>query len=732
VPLIVAVVNGVRGLLRRTGGLAGAVKCCCGWVCAYTDAVATSKDCYPKGQQPYPTSDDTEYKTETECRKYCDNEYVCAWKSFDPGEGKECVKKGTEADPALVLSTHLTPNCDGLCVEEYYCAWKDDEPSACYPDAPPDGYQSSGPYSTMKECEDSCKKKYKCDTTSYDCTEDPDGPYDTLKDCEDNCKPNKHYCCGSLASPEDRYCYDRPCDELGLAEYGVYDTAEECNTQCKAPHYKCNTTTYDCTEDPLGPYTSLKECEDQCKQRYNCRESDYTCVPDENGPYLSEEECKKYCKATKYYCCGSAASPEDRSCYDRPCSELGLVSYGEYDDEDSCKTACKVEYFCCKDSDGAQSCYEGACPAGTELVGGPYANDTACGTVCKPKTYACREMGDGTKSCVEDPDGPYTTPDCNGDCDPARYACKDNGDGTSSCVQDKNGPYSDDACNGDCDKKKKYSCVTNPDGSKTCIEDPNGAYEDDTCGGDCLPKKYKCSPLPDGSFECIESPDGIYDEPTCGGQCDAGFFGLCCTDYGLSSASRKQCQDWGGKFYTDADAAAAGCPCDCDVGGGYCEQNGIPCANGFPQNDSRCEGVLAGTDGFEDYIARLDSYNGGPVAPCFGGDCTALNDLIAKGAKLTGWLDTHSVSLMEMSEDCCPGRSYATATKYRVFAYNCKKKEWEEAPNVLAQYDNSQSNGTQPGETCLGFYPAPVPPIPVASPREGAPVCVPKAANPLP
>jgi hypothetical protein len=335
---------------------------------------------------------------------------------------------------------------------------------------------------------------------------------------------------------------------------------------------------------------------------------------------------------------------------------------------------------------------------------------------------------------VQDKDGPYSDDTCGGDCEKKKkYSCVQQPDGSVLCAEAPNGEYEDDACGGNC-AKKKYSCITNPDGSKTCVPDPNGIYEDDTCGGDCKQKKYKCSPLPDGTLECIESPDGTYDEPTCGGQCDAGFFGLCCTDYGLSAVTRKQCQEWGGTFYTDPDAAAAGCPCDCaPIGGDYCDQNGTPCTVGGPPPDSRCEGVLAGTDGFEDYLSRLDYYYGQLLQPaCFGADCDDLRELIQKGAKIVGWIDFHSVALTELSEDCCPGRSYAEALKYQVFAYNCRKKEWEDAPNVLAKYDTEQSYGTPEGSLCLGVYPAPSPPIPVASPRKGRPVCLAPPPNPLP
>ena len=277
-PLIKAVVNGVTGLLRRNGALAGAVKCCCGWVCAYVDAVpGGDKECYPKGQQPYPTSEDTEYKNETECRKYCDQEYVCAWKSFDPANGKECVKKGTEASPLLIISTYLTTDCDGMCVDEYYCAWKDDTPSKCYPDAPPVDFDSSGPYATAPDCEDNCKKKYNCRTPDYDCIEDPDGPYDSMKECEEYCKDTQYYCCQSPGGPKE--CHLGGCP-VGMTQVGgPYADYDECDTNCKSLYYCCDDGTGErsCHPDQcpagyttVGVYTDETECNEKCPVYYVC------------------------------------------------------------------------------------------------------------------------------------------------------------------------------------------------------------------------------------------------------------------------------------------------------------------------------------------------------------------------------------------------------------------------------------------------------------------------------
>jgi hypothetical protein len=694
-PLAVAIVNGVRGLVKRAAGLASA--CCCKkWLCDPFTQTCTEDPTGP-------------YTSEKQCNENC-KRYACDLNIND-------------------------------CVED-----------------------PTGPYASLAECAADCIKRYKCNTDTYQCTEDPLGPYKTLKECEDNCKEDKYYCCGSPGTPEDRDCYTRPCSELGLDEFGVYDTPGECATACVAPHYACDPSTYTCYETPTGPYTDITLCEAECKPRYNCRTSDYTCVPDPNGPYLSVLECEQYCKAPTHYCCGSPGNPDDRDCYTQPCSELGLDDFGEYDSQEECDEKCKVDYYCCEDSEGNKFCSEDCEFDGANTVGGPYATseecektcdpkkykcetdsegnktcvespdgeyDTSdCDGQCKPKRYSCKVLEDGSKMCVEDAEGFYETDDCDGDCPKAKYSCRDNGDGTSTCVEDPNGGYDDDACGGECDKKA-YACVYSDEGIGDCVEAVGGEYDDDTCGGTC-DKTYDCVPQPDGSTLCQEQRGGAFTEPTCGGGCDDNAFGACCTDYGLSSATRKQCRDWGGDFYTDYPTAVAACPCDClPIGGSYCETNGLPCGLPIPP-DSRCEGALAGIDGFEDYLSRQENYGGDPVASCFGIGCEPLAELLAKNALLTGWVDYANVTVTESSDDCCFGRSNSTTYKYRVFAYNCKKKEWEDAPNVLSQFDNTQVSRPDPTDKCINGTPLPRPPIPDSTPRAGRPVCLAPAPNPLP
>ena len=627
----------------------------------------------------------------------------------------------------------------------------------------------AGTYNSLAECDRNCNdKKYKCDTTSYDCTEDPLGPYDTIKECEDNCKEEKYYCCGSLGNPDDRGCYDKPCDELGLASFGVYDTAKECDENCKEKHYKCDVSSYTCTEDPTGAYTDPKECQDNCKPppTYKCDTNSYDCTQDPWGPYTDLQECLDNCKEPKYYCCGSPGTPSDRDCYGQPCSEVGLDSFGEYDTPEECDDNCKpLYYYCCRQSDGSVVCTTD-CTGGVQVSGpykeadececdafrcdkstytcvqdpdGPYKTPEECESECKRK-YDCVDNGDGTKSCVEVEGGPYESSDCDKQCDP-RYDCVRNSEGDVECIQQEGGAYLSSDCDDECDKR--YSCFDNPDGSRTCIEDNiNGGYTTSNCNNECEKKKYKCSPLGDGTYECIEDPGGEYDEPTCGGQCDAGFFGLCCTDYGISNVNRQKCAEWGGTFYTDYLLAVADCGCDCAGTGGQVSILGECTETSTTSNPDHC-----GQD--FDYCSKTegqqDSYAG--YSPVFPRDDPAglLTDIVEKGAQIIGWVDGASSFANKPGDQeftqCCILGAGRFVQNVRTFALNCRRKVWEEVANIYAgapyNFDFVSGSGSTDGvngPTCLGqlILASEEPSPPQITIVPSAPTCIPPQATPLP
>ena len=569
------------------------------------------------------------------------------------------------------------------CCKKWKC---DTTTSTCTED--PDG-----PYNTERECKQQCKK-YKCDVTTYDCTEDPLGAYDTLKECEDNCKEEKYYCCGSYGSPDDRDCYPQPCEELGLAPYGVYDTPEECDDECKVTHYKCNVTTYDCTEDPTGPYTDPKVCEDNCNPppTYKCDVTNYDCTEDPLGPYDTLKECLDNCKEPRYYCCGSYGNPDDRDCYDQPCDELGLASYGDYGTQRECDANCKTTYYCCGSygSPEDRDCYTQPCDELGLASYGVYYTQKECEDECKVTYYCCGSPGS------PDDRGCYTQP-----CDEL---------GLDPFGEYKTQQECDDGC------KTYYCCGSpgNPD-DRGCYTQPCGELGLDSYG------EYKT-------------------EKECEGECKTGY---CCTDYGISSVFRKQCSDWGGTFYTDLYLAQADCGCDCDVGRDYClgvTDDDLDRCDGSARPDSpdgQCgPGPNSGLE--SEYYASGRWETGGPVALECPGDCPPLADLRAKNARIIGWYDTAEEFSREASDECCVGKAKGTRLEYRVFALNCRKQEWEEAPNVMAVFNTfiEVNFPLDPAKFCYtatGDYPPGTPSTPQAEVRYGTwPTCVPPEVNPLP
>ena len=708
----------------------------------------------------------------------------------------------------------------------------------------------SGPYTSEKECNEKCKR-YSCDTSSYTCVPDPAGPYENLAECAAVCTPDKYYCCGS--SPDDRDCYTQECEYLGLNPYGVYDTPEECDEKCKVTHYKCDTSTYDCTEDPAGPYTDLQVCKDNCEdtQYYCCQDATgarscypdecpsgtttvgvytdendcdsqcsiyyvcaqktpypvdgyecvafsdaidpslilnqyetpdcdgecppdpvyfcckddagvkdcykYGCPPDQTedgGPYSTPRECSSEC-GVKYYCCED--SDGNKTCRDDACEYYGENEVGgPYDTKDLCEPECE-KYYCCEDSNGERNCYKGNCPAGTEEKGGPYDDDVACKEAACAKVYWYCTAPD---KCESGDSGPYDSEDAclDGaaeDCKEA-YTCQDNGDGTKTCVEDPSGEYGTDDCGGNCDKPKKYACVDDQ-----CVPDDNGPYDEDTCGGNCV--KPECvvdsdcgCDAPDTYFEghgCCQ--DGQVPKPgtnqcwedgrpgtetslvatgeCCNGQCVELCIGGCCTEYGLSYVSRKKCKEWGGTFHEPGEVFDTTCGCDCaGFGGEYCFTAGVPCGNPIA-TDSQCG--PGPNSGFTAEYLSFRREEQGLFTPvnCCNGDCTPLQDLRDKGATITGWVDYCAESVTEASSECCLGTSNGYAYRYRTFVLNCRKKEWEEAPNVMACFDQSFGNRPDEAAECIGGFAQPRPEIPSSIPRDGKPTCIPRVAqNPLP
>jgi hypothetical protein len=90
-------------------------------------------------------------------------------------------------------------------------------------------------------------------------------------------------------------------------------------------------------------------------------------------------------------------------------------------------------------------------------------------------TYGCNSNG----MCVVDPNGSYTSSNCNNACvPPTKYGCNSNG----MCVVDANGSYTSSNCNNACVPPTKYGCNSNG----MCVVDANGSYTGSNCNNACV------------------------------------------------------------------------------------------------------------------------------------------------------------------------------------------------------------------------------------------------------
>ena len=73
------------------------------------------------------------------------------------------------------------------------------------------------------------------------------------------------------------------------------------------PKYSCNTSTWECSENSNGVYSSLSVCEDNCKPSgtlscpgndycYACNKTTYHCYKSSAGPYATLNMCKNHCR----------------------------------------------------------------------------------------------------------------------------------------------------------------------------------------------------------------------------------------------------------------------------------------------------------------------------------------------------------------------------------------------------------------------------------------------------
>lgn len=160
-----------------------------------------------------------------------------------------------------------------------------------------------------------------------------------------------------------------------------------------------------------------------------------------------------------------------------------FTTTGACGDTQTCRTTIRVGGQRCPDGTPAPNNDPSQCPGGNK--------------------YSCNQ----NNQCVSDPNGQYTSSNCNNACAPAKFSCNSN----NQCVSDPNGQYTSSSCNNACGGGlPRFSCNT----SNQCVLDPYGPYSNSSCGEGCgkCPEGQVWVPDPDDKFggkcEPIECPPG--------------------------------------------------------------------------------------------------------------------------------------------------------------------------------------------------------------------------------
>jgi len=182
-----------------------------------------------------------------------------------------------------------------------------------------------GNYQGLARCLNACVKqpeepikRYDCDNSTWQCKEVVDGRYSPLSNCQLLCQPG-----GGLSCPGNEYCW--ACSQATLqcyqSERGTNTSQFRCQANCKLcipKRYSCNTSTWQCEEDPNGTYPSkyLQLCKNNCVEptveptiaKYSCNTSTWQCEEDSNGTYSSLFDCNSGCieSITIRYSCNTS------------------------------------------------------------------------------------------------------------------------------------------------------------------------------------------------------------------------------------------------------------------------------------------------------------------------------------------------------------------------------------------------------------------------------------------
>ncbi len=230
---------------------------------------------------------------------------------------------------------------------------------------------------------------------------------------------------------------------------GSYSSLSDCQAQCKAPRYECNSSTWQCYEKSNGTYSSLSSCQNNCQApapRYECNTSTWQCYQKSNGSYSSLAQCQSSCY--------NQTPPPDPIRYECNTStwQCYQSSNGSYSSLAQCQSSCynqtpppdPIRYEC---NTSTWQCYQSS--------NGSYSSLASCQCSCynqtpppDPVRYECNQS---TWQCYQSSNGAYSSlSSCQNNCQaPApRYECNTS---TWQCYQSSNGSYSSLAqCQNNC------------------------------------------------------------------------------------------------------------------------------------------------------------------------------------------------------------------------------------------------------------------------------------------
>ena len=433
-------------------------------------------DCDSSNGQCKINNQSGKYKSLEECQSSCTGPGY----TFDCTDNK-CVIN--QAGTGKYTGDDALEKCNDECTK-YKC---DTTTGQCSPDA-------QGDYTGLSTCHAACSipaVKFKCNALSGQCQVDSEGAFSDLDTCHKSCEP-----------PVTQFrCNKGKCESH---PGGEYRGAEECLDECSLPDvkYMCNSATNQCSpaaDGEVGDYDDLASCHKACGATYQCNTTTGQCKLKPGGKYTSLDECHSACSGPGFtFDCDQ----ENNRC------KINKIGNGMYKGDgalQTCTDAC-IKYKC--------NTAKGQC---SPHQSGTYDGLTACHSNCNTPTikYKCDPT---TGQCQIDPTGTHSIlDDCHANCKVPFKNFKCN---KGKCEQDDAGKYRGlQECVDDCSVPgKKYSC----DGaSGKCKEDAAGSFDSlATCHFSCN-TKYACD---DETGQCAINKDGPYsDLDNCHSACQVPY-----------------------------------------------------------------------------------------------------------------------------------------------------------------------------------------------------------------